>query len=205
VTGIAPAAIMKVVFEDIRAARGSAAHLEGVGSLDNWSVDFVAAMVEGAVGTGTRRAFRRRTGRAASAPARLAREPLDACYRRCESAQRWRTQRSRRGQPSTSVAESGWMTSPVKAGLRPPPPAADGLDRACHPAFVGHQAFDGKEGLKSKQRPCRLFSLRHLCADSDSHPQTHLLSGAPAVQSSSAAGLAADMSLHLSTSLNSRR
>ena len=79
-------------------------------------------------------------------------------------------QRSPRGQPSTSVAEYGWMTSPVKAGLRPPPPAADGLDRACHPAFVGHQAFDGKERLKSKQRPCRLFSLRHLCADSDSHP-----------------------------------
>jgi hypothetical protein len=29
VTGIALAAIMKVAFEDIRAARGSAAHLEG--------------------------------------------------------------------------------------------------------------------------------------------------------------------------------
>jgi len=33
------------------------------------------------------------------------------------------------------------MTSPVKAGLRPPPPAADGLDRACHPAFVGHRGI----------------------------------------------------------------
>ena len=117
VTGIAPAAIMKVVFEDIRAARGSAAHLEGVGSLDNWSVDFVAAMVEGAVGTGTRRAFRRRTGRAASAPARLAREPLDACYRRCESAQRWRSEKSRHGlclDFSPSFPSNAWW--PTKAG-----------------------------------------------------------------------------------------
>ena len=65
------------------------------------------------------------------------------CYRRCESAQRWRTQRSRRGQPSTSAAESGWMTSPVKAGLWPPPPAADDLDGACRPAVVRHQGIDG--------------------------------------------------------------
>jgi hypothetical protein len=31
-------------------------------------------------------------------------------------------------QPSTSVAEYGGVASPVKAGLRPPPSAADGLD-----------------------------------------------------------------------------
>ena len=67
-----------------------------------------------------------------------------------------------REQPSTSVDEYGWVVSPVKAALRPPPPAADGLDRACHPAIVCHQAFDGKERLKCKQGPCQLFSLRHL-------------------------------------------
>ena len=58
----------------------------------------------------------------------------------------------------------------VKAGLRPPPSAAGGLDRACHPAFVSHQAFDGKERLPPQQASCQLFSLRHLCADSDNHP-----------------------------------
>jgi hypothetical protein len=39
--------------------------------------------------------------------------------------------------------EYGRPASPVKAGLRPPPSAANGLDRACCPALVGHQAFDG--------------------------------------------------------------
>src|ERR1700752_2415885 len=39
--------------------------------------------------------------------------------------------------------ESGRPAPPVKAGLRPPPSAADGLDRACCSAFVSHQAFDG--------------------------------------------------------------
>src|SRR5215471_14851731 len=41
-------------------------------------------------------------------------------------------------QPSTSVAEYGWVASPVKAGLRPPPSAADGLDRTCYPTIVCH-------------------------------------------------------------------
>src|SRR5215470_20214658 len=45
--------------------------------------------------------------------------------------------------------EYGRPASPVKAGLRPPPSAADGLDRACCPALVGHQAFDG--GLRLMQ------------------------------------------------------
>jgi hypothetical protein len=60
-------------------------------------------------------------------------------------------------QPSTSVVEYGWVAGPVKAGLRPPPPAADGLDRACHPAFVCHQAFDGEERLKPGQIACHFF------------------------------------------------
>jgi hypothetical protein len=42
------------------------------------------------------------------------------------------------------------VASPV-ACLRPPPSAADGLDRACHPAIVCHQEFDGKERLKCTQ------------------------------------------------------
>ena len=70
------------------------------------------------------------------------------CYRRRESAHRWRRKQRRGGQPSTSVVEYGWVASPVKAGLRPPPPAADGLDTACHPAIVCHQAFDCKEQLR---------------------------------------------------------
>ena len=69
------------------------------------------------------------------------------------------------------MVEYGWVASPVKAGLRPPPPATDGLDTACHPAIVCHQAFDCKERLRCTQGPCQLFSLRHLCADSDNHPQ----------------------------------
>jgi hypothetical protein len=36
----------------------------------------------------------------------------------------------------------GNQPSNSEAGLRPPPSAADGLDRACCPALVGHQAFD---------------------------------------------------------------
>ena len=48
------------------------------------------------------------------------------------------------GRPSTSVADDGLVASPVKAGLWPPPTAADGLDRACHEAAVCHQGFDGR-------------------------------------------------------------
>ena len=77
-------------------------------------------------------------------------------------------------QPSTSVAEYGWVASPVKAGLRPPPSAAEGLDRACHPATVRHQAFDGEARLKSGQMACQFFSLRQIYADPDSHPQLDL-------------------------------
>src|SRR6266403_341094 len=42
---------------------------------------------------------------------------------------------------------------PAKAGLRPPPSAADGLDRTCHPTIVCRQEFDGKERLKCTQVP----------------------------------------------------
>jgi len=48
--------------------------------------------------------------------------------------------------------EYGRPASPVKAGLRPPPSAANGLDRACCPALVGHQAFDG--GLRLRVNYC---------------------------------------------------
>jgi hypothetical protein len=48
-------------------------------------------------------------------------------------------------------------SQPSTSGLRPPPPAADGLDRACHPAFVCHQAFDGEERLKPEQMACHFF------------------------------------------------
>jgi len=58
---------------------------------------------------------------------------------------------TRAGRPTQSMSTSrqtrrheyGRPASPVKAGLRPPPSAANGLDRACCPALVGHQAFNG--------------------------------------------------------------
>jgi len=57
-----------------------------------------------------------------------------------------------------------WHT---KAGLRPPPSAADGLDRTCHPAIVCHQEFDGEERLKCPQVPMlrRPTLDRPLCSD----------------------------------------
>ena len=89
-----------------------------------------------------------RKSRARQWVARIMAATVAPCYRRRESAHRWRRKQRRGGQPSTSVVEYGWVTSPVKAGLRPPPPAADGLDTACHPAIVCHQAFDCKEQLR---------------------------------------------------------
>jgi hypothetical protein len=56
-------------------------------------------------------------------------------------------------------------------GLRPPHSSAEGLDRACHPAFVCHQAFDAKMRLNSTQMLCQPFSLRQIYADSDNHPR----------------------------------
>src|SRR5271163_4239245 len=42
------------------------------------------------------------------------------------------------------TAVHSWTACPVKAGLWPPPPAADGLDRARRPAVVCHHEIDGK-------------------------------------------------------------
>jgi hypothetical protein len=50
--------------------------------------------------------------------------------------------------------ESGRPASPVKAGLRPPPLAAKGLDRARRPALVSHQEFDG--GLRLRPAPTQV-------------------------------------------------
>jgi hypothetical protein len=55
-------------------------------------------------------------------------------------------------------------------GLQPPPPAADRLDRARHPAFVCHQMPDGKEWLPPGKR-CQPFSPRHLEVGSDGRSQ----------------------------------
>jgi hypothetical protein len=81
----------------------------------------------------------------------------------------WRRKGRARASRRPRLAEYGWVASPVKAGLRPPPPAANGLDRACHPAFVCHQAFDGKERLKPTQMPCQLFRVAMFCMDFDRH------------------------------------
>ena len=52
--------------------------------------------------------------------------------------------RPHRRRPSFDlVAEYGLVANPVKAGLRPPPSAAIGLDRAYHEASVCHQRVDG--------------------------------------------------------------
>ena len=83
----------------------------------------------------------------------------------------WRRKGRARASRRPRLAEYGWVTSPVKAGLRPPPPAANGLDRACHPAFVCHQAFDGKERLKPTQMPCQFFRVAMFCMDFDRHSQ----------------------------------
>lgn len=65
-----------------------------------------------------------------------------------------------------------WLGSkPCKGGPTAPASGGCGLDRACFPAIVCHQAIDGKERLKCRQGSCQFFSLRHLCADSDHHPQ----------------------------------
>ena len=66
----------------------------------------------------------------------------------------------------TRWPEYGRPASPVKAGLRPPPSAANGLDRACCPALVGHQAFDGGVRLMQEQPHFNLHrSLLHKISD----------------------------------------
>ena len=61
--------------------------------------------------------------------------------------------------------------SDTHAGLRPPPPAAYGVDSACHPAVDCHQEADGKVRPIRLQMSCRKISLRQLCADPDRRSQ----------------------------------
>jgi hypothetical protein len=51
------------------------------------------------------------------------------------------------------LAKFGWTANPVKAGLWPPPPAADGLDRVCRPAVVCHHEIDGKVWPRGNFKP----------------------------------------------------
>ena len=48
------------------------------------------------------------------------------------------------GGPSPLVVECSRVASPINAGLRPPPTAADGIDRGCHTAAICLQEVDGK-------------------------------------------------------------
>ena len=65
------------------------------------------------------------------------------------------------------VAKDGRVATSINAGLRPPPPAAYGVDSACHPAVDCHQEADGKVRPIRLQMSCRKISLRQLCADPD--------------------------------------
>ena len=56
--------------------------------------------------------------------------------------------------PAVDLGGRVWLDGrSVKAVLRPPPSAADGLDRTCHPTIVCHQESDGQERLKCTQAP----------------------------------------------------
>jgi hypothetical protein len=44
----------------------------------------------------------------------------------------------RDGWPTAVVAKDGRVATSINAGLRPPPPAAYGVDSACHPAVDCH-------------------------------------------------------------------
>jgi hypothetical protein len=67
------------------------------------------------------------------------------------------------GRPSFDlVAEYGLVASPVKAALRSPPPAAIGLDTACHEAFVCHQRIDG--GIRPQPLTIHAEMALDLCA-----------------------------------------
>ena len=77
------------------------------------------------------------------------------------------------------VAKDGRVATPINAGLRPPPPAAYGVDSACHPAADCHQEVDGKVRPIRLQMSCRKISLRHLCADPDRRSQIDLRGNIP--------------------------
>ena len=97
--------------------------------------------------------------------------PFCPCYRRRVSAQSWRRKPHRDGWPTTVVAKDGRVATSINAGLRPPPPAAYGVDSACHPAADCHQEVDGKVRPVRLQMSCRKISLRQLCADPDRRSQ----------------------------------
>src|ERR1700750_1580350 len=70
----------------------------------------------------------------------------------------------------TRRSEYGRPASPVKACLRPPPSAADRLDRTCCPAFVGHQGFDAKVRLMPDQTNLQCHGcLLHKKVDTPAH------------------------------------
>ena len=49
--------------------------------------------------------------------------------------------------PAVDLGGRVWLVaSPVKAGLRPPPSAADGLDRTCHPTIVATKNSTARSG-----------------------------------------------------------
>ena len=75
---------------------------------------------------------------------------------KCTKNQRFEIARLRgtRELPSVDlVAKFGCTANPVKAGLWPPPPAADGLDRVCRPAVVCHHEIDGKVWPRGNFKP----------------------------------------------------
>ena len=73
------------------------------------------------------------------------------------------------------MAKDGRVATSINAGLRPPPPAAYGVDSACHPADDCHQEADGKVRPIRLQMSCRKISLRHLCADPDRRSHLRLI------------------------------
>jgi hypothetical protein len=76
------------------------------------------------------------------------------------------------GQPSTSVVEHGPTASAIKAGLWPPPSAAEDLDGACRPSFATKSSTARCGSHRRNRRKCRaIFSPRRLCAGPDSHQQ----------------------------------
>ena len=51
----------------------------------------------------------------------------------------------------------GWVMPPVKAGLRPPPAAADGLDRGYFPASLAAKRSTAQCGRQSSKRRANFF------------------------------------------------
>ena len=66
------------------------------------------------------------------------------------------------GGPSPLVVECSRVASPINAGLRPPPTAADGIDRGCHTAAICLQEVDGK--VRSAYPPPKFHARKFRCA-----------------------------------------